>query len=271
MRLPSLVAPLVLALAAPLAVPILSGAQPATPIATPVGLAPATDPLLDVVLEDLSAESYDIRLERWRFPPGLDVVTGDAFAAPSALVVDVGTIAATLETTEQTLAAGTQLVVPRDQAQVFGNAGPAEAVMLWVTLAPGGAVANATWDPLAITFQHVITTYMATLADPSRVILERITLPPGTMLPPYAAGELERLAIEVGRLGLTLEGEGLPTLWDSGREQTLVATQDPPQLMPGWWVTLRNDGEESLVLLRLRILSAGAGTPSAATAGTPVP
>lgn len=262
MRL-AVLAPLVLALATLRTGPAPIAAQPATPQATPVVLAPTAEVLLNVVLDGLAGPSYyDVRLERWRFRAGSAVVEGDPLGAPSAVVVDAGTIAATIGGTEHTLAAGDQLVIPGDQPQVFGNAGATEAVLLWVPLAPDGTGADAEWDPLAVAFEHAAPTFMATPPDPARVVVERFVLPPQASLPPYVVGEPEQLGIESGRLGLTVTGEELPVLWRSGRERTLVVSQDPPELMPGWQVVVRNAGEGPLTLLRLRILAAAAGTPA---------
>ena len=261
MRLP-LVAPLVYAVVVLLTVPGLAVAQSATPHATPIGFAPTADVRLDVVLEDLADEDYyDVRLERWRFQPGPAMVQGNPLGAPSAIAVDAGTITATIGETSQMLQAGDQLLIPGDQPQAFGNAGATEAVLLWVTFAPGGMGADAEWDPLAIAFEHAAPTFMATPPNPARVLVERFVLPPGTSLLPYTVMEPEQLGIEAGRLGLTVTGEELPVLWKSGRERALAVSQDPPALAPGWQVLVRNAGDDPLILLRLRIGPTVAGTP----------
>jgi hypothetical protein len=56
----------------------------------------------------------------------------------------------------------------------------------------------------------------------------------------------------------------LPPGWESDREQEVAAGDPLPALVPGTLVTLRNVGEEPLVLLRLRVLPIPTGAPEEA-------
>jgi hypothetical protein len=74
--------------------------------------------------------------------------------------------------------------------------------------------------------------------------------------------------VGAGALGLTLEGEHLPFRWKSGTERTFRPGQSLPTLQPGTQMTLRNAGDDPLVLYRLTITPRGA---EGAATGTPAP
>jgi mannose-6-phosphate isomerase-like protein (cupin superfamily) len=92
---------------------------------------------------------------------------------------------------------------------------------------------------------------------PAKIVLERHTLLPGAVLPPFEATGFEWLGISVGAVGITLEGERLPFRWRSGEERTLGRGQPLPKITAGTRASLRNAGEEPLVLYRLIITPAG--------------
>jgi hypothetical protein len=76
---------------------------------------------------------------------------------------------------------------------------------------------------------------------------------------------LNWLGIHAGRLGVKLDGERLPFRWKSGAERTFSATQFVPAIQPGTVVTLRNAGDDPLILYRLTLMPGKAGAPSVAT------
>jgi hypothetical protein len=64
----------------------------------------------------------------------------------------------------------------------------------------------------------------------------------------------------------------LPTGWKEGVEQELAASERLPRLLPGTEITLRNIGDEPLVVLRLTVLPVGqvmGETGDAATTSRP--
>ena len=76
-------------------------------------------------------------------------------------------------------------------------------------------------DPLAHTEDWIIST--ATDASPGgagRLVVERLTLPPGSVLPAQQESPLVWVGVQDGVLGLTLEGERLPFRWQPGAERT---------------------------------------------------
>ena len=82
----------------------------------------------------------------------------------------------------------------------------------------------------------------------------RLTLPPGSVLPPEATGELDWFGVAAGQLGPTLNGAKLPVGWKGGVEREVAALERLPRLVPGTEVTLRNIGDVPLVVLRLTVL-----------------
>jgi hypothetical protein len=98
-----------------------------------------------------------------------------------------------------------------------------------------------------------------------RITLERMMLPPGTAMEPYAKQEFQWIGVAQGRVGATLEGERLPFRWDSGEERTYGLYKSLPAIQPGTEITLRSAGNEPLVLYRLTILPNDASDAEAAT------
>ena len=92
----------------------------------------------------------------------------------------------------------------------------------------------------------------------SRIVFERLTLLARTTLLLEPASGQDWLDVGSGRLGVTLLGAGLPLNWQSGHEREIAADELLPALVPGTKVTLRNLGDEPLVLLRLRVMPAAA-------------
>ena len=114
----------------------------------------------------------------------------------------------------------------------------------------------------------VITDATTFAGGTGHMTLERLTLPPGAVLAPYAQPAFRWVGLVTGRLGVTLEGERLPFRWDSGEERTYGVSQSLPVIAPGTEVTLRNAEDVPMVLYRLTIEPSSAeGAPGA----TPAP
>jgi hypothetical protein len=80
-----------------------------------------------------------------------------------------------------------------------------------------------------------------------------------------AATGQDWFAIITGQLGLTLIGDALPQGWSSGQERELDPDNPIPVLVPGTHITMRNLGDDPLVLLRLRVQQVAGDTSPAGT------
>jgi hypothetical protein len=104
-----------------------------------------------------------------------------------------------------------------------------------------------------------------------RLVLERLTMPSGSTLPPDQANPLVWSGVAEGALGMTLAGQ-MPFLWELGQERTFRPGQAWPQIpgpgpnplmAGGTQVALRNTGTSPRVLYRLT-LTPTTGTVAAA-------
>ena len=142
--------------------------------------------------------------------------------------------------------------MPAGQAVTLRNSGEDEAAVILVTFPSITFVTPR--ESLGGHRRGSDPEFTATLPDgTARVVVERVTVPPGSTLPPETAAELSRIGLTAGRFGVTVEGEKLPTLWESGRERVLVAGSWLPHFAPGTRMMLRNADEEPAVLYRVTI------------------
>jgi hypothetical protein len=187
--------------------------------------------------------------------------------------VEQGTVAIALSDGEQVVTAGESLSASTEDRDVIRNVGDNEARFIEVDLLD----AVATHSELGPQFAASDTTGVANAwpiqagatlpAGSARVVLERQTVPAGAQVPAFTATGLDWLGIEEGRVGVTLEGEHLPFRWDPGEERTFGVDQHPPLFAPGTRVTLRNVGDDPLILYHLTLTPTGDG----GSAGTPAP
>jgi hypothetical protein len=217
---------------------------------------PLVETLLDTTIDlgDTDGRWTPVSVERWTFAPGSAELKVAPFDGAQWVVADGGRLVATVGGVEQPLESDTALVVPAGQEFALHNVGEDEAAA--IRGVASGGFGDEVYDRAAITQQSVLET-AATKALPagaSRVVFVRLTLPPGSALPPEATGELDWFGVVAGRLGLTLAGEALPTGWKSGVEREFTALEPLPRLVPDTEVTLRNIGDEPLVVLRLTVL-----------------
>ncbi|MEA2514264.1 MAG: hypothetical protein QOJ59_3751 [Thermomicrobiales bacterium] len=222
--------------------------------------------LLDVVADATPSGNTAVAVALWSFRPGPLPLTLVASAGPKYVVADTGSFVVAIEGDEHTLAAGDHLQVPPGSEIVLRNAGTRDATAFVVYVVPNNEAMWWDWtaDPTQIT--RGLPIYSNTDAFPSaptHLSLERLTLSPGEALPTYETSRFEWIGIVAGRLGLALAGDRLPYRWESGQEQLFVGEQAVPKLQDGWQMTLRNAGDEPLVLVRLRVTPAGhAGAPT---------
>jgi hypothetical protein len=250
----------------------LALAQDAPPAASP-GAAPAADVLLDAAIGALPAGRQRVQVERWTLRPSPTPLTLLALGGPVAVAVESGAVTAAVGGAERRLAAGESLLLAGDDGAAFRAAGPAEAVAVFAYLVPPRLEWFENYDQLLYASDTVVATSGDLPGGPGRLALERLTLPPGTALPPLEAHALSWVGIATGTLGLALDGDRLPLRWESGVERALRHGQPLPGVAPGTTMTLRNAGEDALVLYRLTVTPAArtalaAGTPGD---GTPAP
>jgi hypothetical protein len=265
---------------APKLIPAISG-TPAAPQTV------ATDAILDVTTDALPAGHASIGVRSWTLRPSPEALTMPPLGGPVFITIAAGTITATVDGAEQRLTAGQRLTLAGDTVTTFRTAGAEEARIfeLYVVpsfTAPGRGLGEAdvdspTWayDPVAYTAEYLITASPDGLpGGSSHLILDRLTLPPGSSLPPQGAGPLTWIEVREGVLGLTLEGERLPFRWTSGEERTFRLRQALPITQSGTEMTLRNAGDDPLILYRLTLVpskerASNAPAPSATASRPP--
>jgi len=102
-----------------------------------------------------------------------------------------------------------------------------------------------------------------------RLILEQLSLPAGRDLPPLTASPWVWFEVGEGPLGLTLEGDELAVGW-TAKDERMVRVGSltlSPQISAGTYMTLRNAGDDPLVLYPMTLTLSEPGTSGA---GTPV-
>jgi hypothetical protein len=238
-------------------------------LATPAPSEPTMETLLDTTSETLPTGHALIEVIQWTLQPGPTPLTLPAIDGVVIVVPESGEITATQSTSETRLVVGDPFV-PAKQEVAFRPAGASAATMISVVV-DSAHEGHGYWstDPMAHDGQSVISTSADTLpGGAARLVVERLTLPPGSALPAHEASPLVWTGVGAGTLGLTLEGQHLPFRWKSGTERTFRAGQFLPALQPGTVMTLRNAGDDALVLYRLTITPRGA---EGAATGTPAP
>ena len=252
-----------LAAAAVLAILLVGGllvrfALPRAPETTLVaGEQPQFETLVDATVEGAANVYTPISVERWSFQPGGATLTVPPLDGSQWIVAEQSTVIAAVNGKPQSLAAGQSLIVPAGQELQLRDEGLMPASVLRGVASSSFSLEQ--FDRNAISKQTALDSQAHEALPPgaSRVLFERITLPPGaTLLTEPATGQ-DWIAVDRGRLGLTLMGDGVPTGWSSGQEREVAAGDRLPALVPGTQVSLRNIGDEPLVLLRLHVTALG--------------
>jgi quercetin dioxygenase-like cupin family protein len=246
---------------APLLLPAISGTPTATLQAE--GSEPVAETLLDTTFADLPDGSSSVLLEPWTFKPGADALVMPPFAAPRAVIAGEGSFEIRLDGEEHSLQPGESLVVPAGQELVVRNATQSQATLLHVGVM--SEYPPVQFDTAFITYRYAIATSGKMPAGATRMVLERLTMAPGSSLPPFTLAENQWVGVGEGTVRVTLAGDRLPLYWESGEEREF-ARDYFPAIAAGTDVTLRNAGDDQLVLYRLTFTpgdSEAAGTPLA--------
>lgn len=230
-----------------------------------------TETLIDVSNAPLPAGPVQLYVVVTELQPGVSS-TLDGQVGTLSYYVEQGTVLITHPGVEQVVRAGEQWTAPVDGEAAFENVG--EDVARIIEADVNDAIATSSLDanyaskfsdPQGGSESFVITAAADLTTGSGRVTLERLTLPPGTALAPYAKTKLDWIGIAAGRLGITLQGERLPFRWDSGEERTFGLVESLPPIPAGTEMTLRNADDVPLVLYRMTLTPRGAGDAAAAT------
>ena len=213
---------------------------------------PTTETLLDATLTGAAEAWTPLAVERWRFQPDA-TLTIPPVDGPQWIVADTGPIVATIAGSSESLAPGQSVVVAAGQELSLRNPDLAETAVYRGVAALGFSLED--YDRSLVTQEVALDTEAHESIPPgtSHVVFDRLSIPAGTTMRAEAATGQDWFAVVTGQLGLTLVGDALPQGWSSGRERELGPDDLIPVLVPGTDITMRNVGDDPLVLLRLRV------------------
>jgi hypothetical protein len=250
---------------APAFLPSISG-TPATPEIV-------TEVLFDASVAGLPTGFGEAAVVRWTLDPGSRALPFVPLEGPRFFIMESGEATVTESGTEHRLVAGDIYLPAIDQEATFLASGAEAAVFLRGFVAKQLVSANDVADLNAHRGVFLIDVFPGGLPGGSgQLRLDRLTLPPGSALPPYEVGQFDWAEAVAGTLGLTLEGPELPPAWTTGEEQVLRGAGGhwfpESEIAAGTRVTVRNAGDDPLILYHLTLTPETAG---AAHVGTPVP
>jgi hypothetical protein len=224
---------------------------------------PNTETLLDVTVDDLPTGFAMVAVERWTVRTNSQALTVPAIDGRVFILPESGQITATEVGTEHDLVARKPFTPADRDHQLALRARGEEDAVAWVVSLHDGADDPFPHDHGPHT-RAVFIKYMtsALLTGSGRLVLERLTLPPESTLPPFEVRPLLWMGIGAGAVGVRLEGQ-TPAWWESGQERVVRAGHpwpyipDPvvnPLMGEGTQMTLRNGSSTStLVLYRLSL------------------
>ena len=225
---------------------------------------PAVETFVDATVENASAGWLPLSVERWTLQPGGARLMIPPLDGPQWIVAEGSGLVLSNGSTERVLSPGVGVMIAAGQDVDLTNSGDAMTSALRGVAAAGFALED--YDRALISKQTALDTEANEALPPgsSRIVFERLNLVSSTTLLLEPATGQDWLAVSSGDLGLTLLGDGLPLSWQSGREREVATGELLPSLVPGTRVTLRNIGNEPLVLLRLRVLPVDASESAGA-------
>jgi mannose-6-phosphate isomerase-like protein (cupin superfamily) len=230
---------------------------------------PTVETLTDATLTGAAESWTPLAVERWRFLPGDATLTIPPIDGPQWIVADGGSVVATVGGNAQVLAPGKSLVIPAGQELQVRNSGLTETAIYRGVAATGFSLEEYDRDMIAQEVALDTEAHEALPPGNSHIIFDRLTIPAGTTLQADTATGQDWFDIVTGGLGLTLTGDVLPQGWTTGRERELTVDDPIPVLVPGTHITMRNIGNDPLVLLRLRVQPEGNADGSGGATATP--
>jgi hypothetical protein len=230
-----------------------------------------TETLIDVPDASLPAGPVQIYSGYTELQPGVSASLGGQVGT-SFYRVEQGTVRIFHSGVEQIVNAGEQWSAPVNGEWGLENVGDDVARIVeadvndaLATSSIDASTNSKFSDPQGYADIFVISAATDLTTGSGRVTLERLILPPGTAMAPFAKTQFDWIGVAAGRVGVTLEGERLPFRWDPGEERAFGLFQSLPAIPAGTEMTLRNAGDEPLVLYHLTIAPSGAGGSGAAT------
>lgn len=223
---------------------------------------PAVETLVDSTIEGAAKDWTPMTVEHWTFQPGPAALTIPALEGPQWLVADTGSAVIIIDGVSQDLPTDSVVVIPAGAALVVRNPGNSALSMYRGVAAAGFSFED--YDRGVISKETALDTEAHEALPPgtSRVVFERLTLYAGTTFLLEPVSGQDWLDIASGELGVTLIGDGVPLNWQSGHEREIAGGEMLPALVPGTRVSLRNIGNDPLVLLRLRVISSASTSKS---------
>ena len=270
-----------LRLAAGALVALVLSLGPSVPVATPASLAMVQstelriETLLNVLVAGVPTGSAKVTVERWTLRPNSQILTIPAIDGLVFIVPESGAITASEAGTTHRLLLGEPFTpVDRHHQVNLRASGPKNAVA-WVISLNSGPDNVIPRDRGGHTLARFVS--YATKALPGgsgRLVLEQLTLPPGSALPPFEVSALMWMGIGEGTAAVILEGR-TPLSWEPGRGRLVGAGQPwpyiptpmaNPLMAGGTRMTLRNaSAPTNLIVYRLMFVPTGGGRSAAST------
>jgi hypothetical protein len=232
--------------------------------------------LLDVQVAGVPNGSAKVTVERWTLRPNSQRLTVPAIDGLVFIVLESGAITASEAGTTHRLLPGQPFTPIDHRHQITLRASGPKNAVAWVISLNSGPDNVIPRDRGGHTLARFVS--YATKALPGgsgRLVLERLTLPPGSALPPFEVSALMWMGIGEGTAAVILEGR-TPLSWEPGRGRLVGAGQPwpyiptpmaNPLMAGGTQMTLRNaSAPRNLIVYRLTLGPTG-GALSAASTG----
>jgi hypothetical protein len=228
----------------------------------------STETLLDTTISALPTGKNLVIFKRLILQPSPKSLTVLPLTGPVFMTVASGELTATTDGTEHRLAAGDRFSPEDPEQETDLRATGTEAAVVYLVYFQHGPDLPFPRDVAIHDLQVLVGGRTDEgVACPCRLVLEQVTVLPGAALPPQVADPLTWFAFEQGEVGLTGEGDRLPYPLKSEKERTFHVGEYVPidRMRPGTVMTLRNVGDDPLILDRLTL------TPAETGASTPTP
>jgi hypothetical protein len=220
----------------------------------------------EATIDNVPAGATAATLEQWEFTSNA-ALTMVAASDAHWIIAIKGSFAVAVDGVASTLTMGEGLVVPADQELVVESTSETAALL------HGGVMPMYPprhFDSRVLTYRTLIHSAATMPGGAIRVIMERVTVAPGTTLPTFLLRDNEWVGIGAGSVGVMLEGERLPLYWHAGEERAFAFPSSFPHVTPGTRVTLRNVADDQLVLYHMSVI-AGDAAAEALSLGVPGP